>query len=101
MAERTIIVQPGQCLEDIALQEFGNINGVTSVVRGNEDVFTDGYATDLAAGTELRMMGDPIDAPMRTTMRKLGVIPSTNSAEVVEPEELGSFNDSFNDSFLT
>jgi hypothetical protein len=101
MAERTVIVGPSQCLEDIALQEYGSIDGVTALVANNRDVFTDGYSTDLDPGTVLKVVGDPIDVAMYNTMRQLGVTPATDAAEMAEPEELGSFNDSFNDSFPT
>lgn len=98
MAERTITVQPGQCLEDLALQEYGSIDGVSLIVFGNEDVFTDGFCTDLQPGTELVISGEPINLPMYNAMRKLGVIPSTNADEA---EELtgGDFNNDFNNDF--
>lgn len=99
MADRTIITQPGQCLEDIALQEYGHIDGVSAIVFGNEDVFTDGFSTDLQPGTELVITGEPIDLPMYNTMRKLGVIPSTVSADQVPEEVVGDFNNDFNDDF--
>ncbi|MBS1940889.1 MAG: hypothetical protein JST38_08435, partial [Bacteroidetes bacterium] len=93
MPDRTIIVQPGQCLEDIALQEYGSIDGAPLVVFANEDVFVDGFSTDLQPGTKLVITGEPIDRPMYDTMRKLGVVPATASDE--EGEMLGDFNNDF------
>lgn len=97
MPDRTIITQPGQCLEDIALQEYGSIDGAPLVVFANEDVFVDGFSTDLQPGTELVITGEPINLPMYNTMRKLGVIPATHS--VIAPIGPGDFSDDFNDDF--
>lgn len=98
MPERAIIVQPGQCLEDIALQEYGSIDGAPLVVFANEDVFVDGFSTDLQPGTELVITGEPVDKPMYDTMRKLGVIPATNGSETEEPTG-GDFNNDFSNDF--
>lgn len=35
---RTVIVEPGQCLEDIALQEYGSIDAVMELVADNSIV---------------------------------------------------------------
>lgn len=98
MPKRTIITQPGQCLEDIALQEYGSIDGAPLVVFANEDVFVDGFSTDLQPGTKLVIAGEPIDKPMYDTMRKLGVIPATNGGEAEEPTG-GDFNNDFSNDF--
>lgn len=99
MADRTIITQPGQCLEDIALQEYGSIDGAPLIVFANEDVFVDGFSTDLQPGTELVITGEPIDLPMYNTMRALQVVPATVSAEQVPQAVVGDFNDDFNSDF--
>lgn len=98
MADRTTILQPGQCLEDIALQEYGSIDAVGIIVFANEDVFTDGFSTDLEPGTTLRLPGEPIDKAMYDTMRRLQVVPATVSMEADMAVD-DDFNDSFNDSF--
>lgn len=98
MTERTTIVHPGQCLEDIALQEYGSIDAVGIIVFGNEDVFVDGFSTDLDPGTTLRLPGEPLDKAMHDTMRRLQVVPATVTEEAVPlPDE--DFNDDFNDDF--
>lgn len=74
---RSIIVQPGQSLEDIALQEYGTIDGVREVVMDNEGVFVDGFSTRLQPGTQLTVREEPIDRVMHTRMRKLSVVPAT------------------------
>lgn len=99
MAERTVTLQPGQCLEDIALQEYGSIDGVTALVFGNEDIFTDGFSTELDPGTVLKVEGAPIDQAVYNTMRQLQVVPATVGAEGAPTEEHGDFNDDFNDDF--
>lgn len=90
-------MQPGQCLEDIALQEYGSIDAAATIVFGNEDVFMDGFSTDLQPGTELVLPGEPLDKPMYATMRALQVVPATVSDE--DGEVLGDFNDDFNNDF--
>jgi hypothetical protein len=92
--DKTVIVEPGQCLEDIALQEYGSIDGVTALVEDNLDLFPDGYSTDLAAGTELLVLRPPVDQPMYDAMRRLRVVPATNTADPgLYPA--GDFNDDF------
>lgn len=98
MADRTVIVEPGQCLEDIALQEYGSIDAVGIIVFGNEHVFTDGFSTDLESGTELVISGEPIDRAMYDTMRQLGVVPATSGASSPDPGQ-GDFNGDFNTDF--
>lgn len=100
---RTVTVQFGQCLEDIALQEYGSIDGVTPLVMNNEDVLVSGFSTDLVPGTVLRVVGDPIDPDMVAVMRAKGIVPATADAEGVDApeEEGGDFDDSFNDDFNT
>lgn len=100
---RTIIVEPGQCLEDIALQEYGSIDGVREVVMDNELVFIDGFNTRLLPGTKLQVRDTPIDPPMFNTMRKIGVVPSTYGELGPDPLGLnGDYNGDFNgDHFIT
>lgn len=98
MPDRTIILQPGQCLEDIALQEYGSIDASGIIVFANEDMFTDGFSTDLEPGVELRLPGMPLDRAMFDTMRALQVVPATVT-DAEQEEATGDFNDSFNDSF--
>ena len=74
---RTIIVEPGQCLEDIALQEYGSIDGVHQVVMDNESQFPDGFSTRLDPGTELTIQDEPIDRVAYGLIKKLGVVPAT------------------------
>jgi hypothetical protein len=95
--DRFITVEPGQCLEDIALQEYGSIDGVTMLVRDNMDVFVDGYSTDLTPGIVLRITEGALDAPMFNTLSKLGIRPSTNSIDTFVPPTGGDFNNDYND----
>lgn len=98
MPDRTIIVQPGQCLEDIALQEYGSVEATGIIVFANEDVCVDGFSSNLPAGAELVITGEPLDKAMYDTMRALQVVPAT----VIRLEDtpvLGDFNDDFNDDF--
>lgn len=93
----TVIVQPGQCLEDIALQEYGSIDGVREVVMDNEAVFVDGFSTRLLPGTKLQVRDTPIDRVMYTTMRKLRIVPATFGDNGPDPlGDQGDYNGDFN-----
>lgn len=85
MASRTIIVLSGQCLEDIALQEYGHMDGVRNLLFDNGDVLVDGFSTRLWAGMELVIGSAPIDVETFNAMRKLGVTPATDDAYVTPP----------------
>lgn len=95
---RTVIVEPGQCLEDIALQEYGSIDGVREVVLDNPLVFVDGFSTRLVPGSRLSIRDTPIDPPMFNAMRQLRVQPATLGE--LGPDPLGpdgDYNEDFND----
>lgn len=95
---RKVIVQPGQCMEDIALQEYGSINAVAWLLMDNEDVFGDGFSTDLQPGAELALRDKAFDAPVHSAVRRAGIVPATNS-ELDGPElgPGGDYNDDHND----
>lgn len=97
---RSIIVQPGQCIEDIALQEYGSINAVAWVLGDNQEVFVNGYSTDLQPGTELVLRDESFDAPVHTAVRRAGIVPATNAdtdGPNIGPD--GDFNNDFNGDF--
>lgn len=91
MAERKVIVLPGQCLEDIALQEYGNVDGVGHLLFDNRATLTDGFCTQLTAGMELTVGRPPINAEVHTAMLKLGVVPATDDTFTTTP--LGTSGD--------
>ena len=93
---RIIIVEPGQCLEDIALQEYGSQNGVAWLLLDNESVLVDGFSTSLEAGTELAIRDAAVDAPMLSAVRRIGVRPATNTQPENELPEGPDYNDDFN-----
>ena len=94
---RTIIVEPGQCLEDIALQQYGSIDGVREVVMDNEAVFFDGFSTRLQPGTRLTIRDTPLDLVTYNICRKLGVVPATLGDPGPDPlGPGGDYNDDFN-----
>ena len=99
MAERTVIVQPGQVLEDIALQEYGSVDGVELLVKANRAALSEGFSALLEPGMELVVPGEPIDLPMYTTLRALAIIPAAGDlGEEVEPlGPGGDHNDDHND----
>ena len=89
MASRTIIVEPGQCMEDIALQYYGSVDGVTYLFVDNEDVFIYGYCTDLRPGAKLLIRDDAIETVVRDVQRKLGVVPATWDYALVSDIPIG------------
>ncbi|MBL7954442.1 MAG: hypothetical protein JNJ91_05350 [Flavobacteriales bacterium] len=99
----TVIVQPGQSLEDIALQEYGSIDGVREVVMDNEDVFVDGFNTRLLPGTTLVVRDVPLNRVVYSTMRKLRIVPATLGDNGPDPlGTQGDYNGDFNgDHFIT
>lgn len=95
---RSIIVQPGQSLEDIALQEYGTIDGVREVVMDNPAVMVDGFSTRLRPGAQLAVRDEPLDRVMHARMRKLSVLPATLGD--MGPDPLGpdgDYNEDYND----
>lgn len=93
---RLVIVEPGQCLEDIALQEYGSQDGVTWLLLDNESVLVDGFCTAIEAGMELSIRDAVLDAPMLSAMRRIGVRPATNAQPESELPEGPDYNDDFN-----
>lgn len=101
MAERKVIVEPGQCLEDIALQEYASQDGVRNLLFDNPDILVNGFCTDLVGGMELRILSEPLDKPVYDAMRKLRVIPATNDTGDSPPVGLlGDYNDDHNNDHL-
>ncbi len=95
---RTVTVQPGQCLEDIALQEYGSLNGVRELLLDNEALLADGFSTDLEAGMALLVRDTPSSPEVYMAMRKLGVVPATSiddDGPTLGPG--GDHNNDFND----
>ena len=97
---RSIIVEPGQCMEDIAMQEYGSINAVQWLLVDNEGVFLDGFSMDLVAGTELVLRDEPFDKAVYQATRKAGIIPATNSEVESVPIPGADYNDDYNDDHL-
>jgi len=90
-------------MEDIALQQYGSVDGVTLLFVDNETVFTDGYCTELAAGTVLSIRDTAVNKPVYETARRLGVVPATDTSDdIIAPNGLGDYDpDGHNDSFFT
>lgn len=101
MAERVITVGPGQSIEDIALQEYGSIDGVTLLLSDNLAAFPNGYSTDLMPGTELTVRDVPLDAAMCDAMLRLRVVPSTNSTAGFDTDAGADYNNDHNDDHQT
>lgn len=77
----TVIVQPGQCLEDIALQEYGSVDGVTWLFLDNEELLPNGYSTMIQAGMELALRDGHIDRAVYDAARRLGLLPASMAGQ--------------------
>lgn len=94
---RQVIVEPNQCIEDIALQCYGDIDGVRHLVEDNIALFPEGFSTVLEPGTVLVVRDEPINKPMHDTARKLRVVPVTfYTPDLPTPSTAGDYNDDFN-----
>ena len=87
--DREIIAEPGQGLEDIALQEYGHVDAVAWVVFDNEDVLTEGFSTDLEPGTLLKLRDDYWNRPVYLARQKARIIPATGDRDTYTQVGLG------------
>lgn len=94
---RTVVVQPGQCLEDIALQEYGSVDGVPWLVWDNEEHCPYGLSTDIEAGVELALRDDIIDRVVYDTARRLGVVPASVISYPTAVGPNGDYNEDYSD----
>lgn len=103
MASRTIIVLAGQCLEDIALQEYGDQDGIRNLLFDNRATLTNGLCTRLTPGMELVIGGEPINKEAMQAMVKLGVVPATDDTDTTPSIGPGADynNDHNDDHFVT
>lgn len=99
---REVIVQPGQCLEDIAIQAYGHVDGVTWLLLDNETRLPNGYSTDLPSGTRLALRDTLLEAPIYRALLRAGHVPATNTTVPGVPTpDLGDYNDDHNDDHWT
>lgn len=76
-----ITVQDGQSIYDIALQEYGSVEGVFHICEDNEGV---NLEDELQTGQQLLIAHEPIDAQVVEYYRRKGLKPSNGTTEPAE-----------------
>lgn len=97
---KTVKVKPNQCLEDIALEHYGAIEGVEHLLNDNRAILTSGFMTPLAIGMELQVREQPINQQVYQQMQRKGIIPASIFGPMPEAIGIGAdFYDDFNPDF--
>lgn len=98
---KLIIVQPGQTLENLALQYYGSVDAVVDLVWDNRAILVNGFNSDLAGGEQLSIRDTPYDAVMRAAIIKEQVVPA--SGRTIPPTVVpdgGDYNNDHNNDHL-
>ena len=95
MAVKTIVVKGRQTLWDIAIQEYGSIEGVEQLIADNPGLVD--YESNLVAGTLLKVKSDAVDKDVVDFFTKNELEPI--SALDGENNTGGDFNNDFNNDF--
>lgn len=92
-----ITVENRQTLEDIAVQEYGAIEGIEQLLLDNADSLPEGLDTKLWGGMRLFIRKDePVDEKQLAEIKKMGIKPATgllNDPPVAGPD----YNDDYNE----
>lgn len=75
------IVEPGQCLSDIAIVLFGNTDGVVNLLASNENL----HYAELYAGQELYYVAQELNKEVKESFLKSGYIPATSNGMSTAP----------------
>lgn len=92
-----IEVENRQTLEDIAVQEYGAIEGIEQLLLDNQDRLPEGLGTGLWGGMLLLIRKDePVDEKQLADIKKKGIKPATGVLNV--PPPVGpDYNDDYNE----
>lgn len=66
-----------QTIEDIAIQHYGSIDGVSLLLVDNRNTLTDGYSTVLHSGMILKVRDTPIDQRTYNEIKTRDIVPAT------------------------
>ena len=92
MSNSTVVVEDRQLLADLALQQYGSVEGMVNIMRNNVD--TIGSFTSVPiVGIRLRVPGAPIDTSIPLLYTKINHKPVSLRSY---SELVGDFNDDFN-----
>lgn len=85
---KTAIVQPGQTIFDIAIQEYGDLSGLADLAGDNNKSLT----ADIAAGENLKV-GQTKNKPITDFYKGRNIKPATGTTESeieqLKPEGIG------------
>lgn len=104
MAER-ITVEPGQTMENIAVQYYGSVDAVAWLLQDNAEVLPDGFSTQLEGGMNLTIRDDVADPAMLQAIELLRIVPATGGVDpgsgIIPGGPAGpDYNDDYNDDYL-
>lgn len=93
---RDITTLARQTLEDIAIQEYGAVEGIEWLVRDNRNTLAEGFDTRMPTGTLLRIrVGESANAKILDEVQRKNIKPATGEPE--EPPLVGpDHNDDHN-----
>jgi len=90
-----VIVKQGQCLDDIALQEYGDCGAVSLLLEDNGNL--QGFGTVLSGGQILLLKQTPINQDVVDYYKRKNIIPCTGVFDGVI--QLGGFSNGFSNGF--
>jgi hypothetical protein len=91
---KVIEVSLGQTLWDIAVQEYGSLDGVMLLVEDNIEQLNMGFDTDVVPGMLLKIRSKPADKETKQVIEEQKKILNTGSVPF-----LGEYSDDFNEDF--
>lgn len=92
-----IEVKNRQTLDDIAVQEYGAMEGIYELLTDNADVLPNGLNGGLYNGLKLKIrQGEPVDEKQLAEIKRLGIEPATGLRDY--PPPVGpDYNDDYNE----
>lgn len=91
-----IIVQDGQTVWDLAIQQYGGVEGVFNLIKDNPGVIA-GVDSQLAAGTELKVKSDPVNTDVLAYYTENEIKPASITNKNLEL--LGDFSNDYNEDY--
>jgi len=95
MGQKTITVKAGQTIYDIAIQEYGGVEGVRSLIADN--VGTINRSSVLTVGQLVKVKSDPVDKDTLLFYKRKRLNPV--SSMLSDGKLGGDFNNDFNNDF--
>lgn len=98
---KLITVQPGQTLENIALQYYGSVDAVVDLVWDNRAQLVDGVSSELVGGMQLSIRDAAYDSDRLAGIVKLQVVPASGKMILPTPmPDGGDYDPDYNPDHL-